>query len=296
MTIISFIGAILIASGIILLVAANWDEIPRGVKIGVGLMLMLAAHAGGWYLREVHKQFPKAGEALHFTGSLLFLGNIALVGQVYNLVSRAPNAILLWWLGIAALPWLLRSKAQHILVLLAFGIWFGLEANARDSLLYFGSDEYQLLLYALLGLAYLGLGYSLRGTRFAEFAPATEKLGLLGFHVFVYPLSWGIFGRHDSGFSNVHAWVFPALSLLALACVAAGSTRLAELTRQWRWTWMLALAGAIGLLAGAMYLAPEWNVIDYSRHSFGYHWIAAIGFSCFACWKFKSAFRNIRHS
>ena len=63
------------------------------------------------------------------------LANIALLGQIYNLVSRPPDAFLLWWLGIAALPWLLRSKAQHVLLLLAFGIWFGFEVNdAREKL------------------------------------------------------------------------------------------------------------------------------------------------------------------
>jgi uncharacterized membrane protein len=281
LTIISFVGAILIASGIILLVASNWDEIPRGVKIAVGLLLMLGAHGGGWYLREVQRKYPKVGEALHLIGSGLFLGNIALIGQIYHLSSRAPNAILLWWLGIAPLPWLLRSKAQHLLVLLAFGLWFGLEANERDSLIFFGNDERQLLLYALLGLIYVGAGYCLRRTRYADFAPATERLGLLGFLLFAYPLTWGMFGRHHGGLEQAVDWVFPALSAVALLAVAAGSTSLTDLTRQWRWTWALSLAGAVGLLAGAMYLAPAWGYTAYDRHSFGYHWIAAIALFVF---------------
>jgi uncharacterized membrane protein len=72
---------------------------------------MLGAHGGGWYLREVNGQYRKNGEALHLVGSGLFLGNIALIGQMYHLSARPPNAFLLWWAGIAALPWLLRSKA-----------------------------------------------------------------------------------------------------------------------------------------------------------------------------------------
>jgi uncharacterized membrane protein len=101
---------------------------------------------------------------LHLVGSGLFLANIALIGQIYHLSSRPPNAILLWWAGIAALPWLLRSKAQHILCLLAFGVWFGMEVNDRSSLIFFGDNEYQLLLYAALALVYLGMGYCLRRT------------------------------------------------------------------------------------------------------------------------------------
>src|SRR5207244_2850193 len=62
LTIISMIGAVLVACGISLLISANWDQIPRGVKIGAGWLLMLAAHAGGWYLREVNGKYRKAGE------------------------------------------------------------------------------------------------------------------------------------------------------------------------------------------------------------------------------------------
>lgn len=152
LAILSFVGAILVGCGVILLIAANWDEIPRGAKIAAGLLLMLGAHAGGWYLREVHGGYRKTGEALHLAGAILFLGNIALIGQIYHLSSRPPNALLLWWAGIAALPWLLRSTPLHLLSLLAFGVWFGLEINQAGSPLFFGHDELQILLYALLGL------------------------------------------------------------------------------------------------------------------------------------------------
>jgi hypothetical protein len=236
LTVISFVGAVLVACGIILLIAANWDEIPRGVKIATGLLLMLAAHSGGWYLREVNGQYRKSGEALHLVGSGLFLGNIALIGQIYHLSARPPNAFLLWWAGIAALPWLLHSKAQHVLSLLAFGLWFGLEINQEGSPIYFGNDEYQILLYALLGLAYLGGAYCLRRTSFAEFASPMENLGLLAFQVFAYPLTWGMLYRQHEGLATVSLWIFPALAALAVLLMAVGVPALTGLSRQWRWT------------------------------------------------------------
>ena len=183
LAIVSIIGAVLITAGIALLISAHWNEIPRGVKIAAGIALMLGFHAGGWWVREVHGKYRKTGEALHLIGSGLFLANIALIGQIYNIVSRPPNAFLLWWIGIAALPWLLRSKAQHVLLMLAFGIWFGLEVNERGSLIYCESER-QVLLYSLLGLAYLGSGYCLRATRVSGFAGVTEKFGLLAFLIF----------------------------------------------------------------------------------------------------------------
>ena len=262
LAIVSLIGAVLIAAGIVLLIAAHWNEIPRGVKIASGLLLMLGFHAGGWWLstlrsspatedgREVQGKYRKTGEALHLIGSGLFLANIALLGQIYNIVSRPPNAFLLWWLGIAALPWLLRSKAQHVLLLLAFGIWFGLEVNERTGWIYCGNDERQLLLYSLLGLVYLGAGWLLRRGAFADFAPPTEKLGLFAFLVFFFPLTWKDAFGWRSG--EINGWIFPALGLVALVPLAVGIKNLRRLTAQWRWTWFAALFGMM------LFMATVW--------------------------------------
>ena len=192
-------------------------------------------------------KYRKTGEALHLVGSGLFLANIALLGQIYNLVSRPPDAILLWWLGIAALPWLLRSKAQHVLLLLAFGLWFGLEINERGSLI-FCDNERQILLYSMLGLVYLGAGWLLRRGPFAEFAGVTEKLGLLAFLIFFYPLTWKDF---FGGWNNpeIRQWLLPALGAIALLALAGGIKNLRALDRQWRWTWFAALFGLMIFMA-----------------------------------------------
>ncbi|HTY86686.1 MAG TPA: DUF2157 domain-containing protein [Candidatus Acidoferrum sp.] len=247
LAIVSIVGAVLIAAGIALLIAAHWDEIPRGVKIAAGLLLMLGAHGLGWWLRNVRQDYLKTGEALHFLGSCLFLANIALLGQIYNLVSRPPNAFLLWWVGIAALPWLLRSKAQHVLLLLAFGIWFGFEVNERGSFICCDSD-YQVLLYALLGFAWFGVGLVLRRGRFADFAGVTEKFGLLIFLAFFYPLTWKDFFEGGNN-PEIQKWVFPLLALVALAPLAAGIKNLGALTLQWRWTWFAAFFGMVAFMA-----------------------------------------------
>lgn len=282
LAIILSIGAILVASGTALLIASNWDAIPSGVKIATGLLLMLGAHSGGYYLRNVNQKYPKSGEALHLAGSGLFLADIALIGQIYNLSSRPPNAFLLWWAGIAALPWLLRSKPQHILSLLAFGLWFGLETNEHDGWLFFGHDQNQVLLYSMLGLIYLGFGYCLRRTSFADFAGATEKLGLLIFHLFAFPLTWGIFYHGGKDLSAQSYRVLAGLALLALALPAFGLRGETRLTRQWRVTWSLALAGAVALLTGA-FLVDWTRGLGYSayREVAFYNWIAAIALFVF---------------
>jgi uncharacterized membrane protein len=277
LAIVSMIGAVLITAGIVLLISAHWNEIPRGVKIAGGISLMIVFHAGGWWLREVHGNYRKTGEALHLVGSGLFLANIALLGQIYNIVSRPPNAFLLWWIGIAALPWLLRSKAQHVLLLLAFGIWFGLEVNERGSWIYAGDDQRQVLLYSLLGLVYLGAGWVLRRSAFTDFAGVTEKSGLLAFLVFFCPLTWkDFFGGWDN--PEIQKWIFPALGLVALAPLAAGIKNLRALTAQWRWTWFAALFGMMLFMATVWFGLWQLEHVGGSRSFYwGESWSYLIG-------------------
>ncbi len=98
LAILSGVGAILVAAGIILLVSAHWDEIPRGVKIASGILLMLGAHGAALRLGGVGGlSHPKAAEALHLLGSLLFLANIGLVGQIYNLSAHPPTPSCFGW-------------------------------------------------------------------------------------------------------------------------------------------------------------------------------------------------------
>ena len=279
LAILSMFGAVLIAAGLTLLIAAHWNEISRGVKITCGLMLMLGAHGLGWWLREVHGKYRKSGEALQLLGSCLFLANIALLGQIYNIVSRPPNALLAWWLGIAALPWLLRSKAQHVLLLVAFGIWVGFEANASDSWLYVASER-QLFIYAALGLVYLGFGWVLRGGSYAEFAAPAEALGLMAFLLFNFPLTWKHFFAGSPPQNGEMA--LPAGLGLGLILAAAGARNLTTLNHQWRWTWFGALAGMSVLMMSVWFGA--WTMVPSGARYWQESWSyapAVLGYAVF---------------
>jgi len=277
--VLSTIGALLIVGGIILLVSANWDAIPRGVKIAVGLLLMLAAWGGGWFLREVSGEHPRSGEALYLVGAGLWLANIALVGQIYHLSSRLPNAFLLWAAGIAALPWILRSKALFVLSLLSIGVWLGTEANCDAGLLGGDWNESQLVLYGLCGLLVLAWGYVLRRGAWSEFASPAEKTGLLALLLSTYPFCWKYIGYWGGSVNAVAITVAAAISLGALVVLALGlrDPRL-ELTNQWRWTWGATLAGIGGLLwfslATGSHDSPAYR---YYERELGGYWFMTIG-------------------
>jgi len=247
-------GAILIAGGVALLVGSNWDAIPDVIKIATGMTLMLGAYGAGFYLREIKGTCPNSGEALYAVGAGLFLADIGLVGQIYNLSSRPSNAFLLWWIGIAALPWLLRSKALHTVSLVAFGIWFGVEITDRASQVHVAGPAAFAYL-ALLGLCYYALGYWLRATSYAAFATLTQQLGLTAALLFTYPLSLRFVDLTPT---------FPGTSLVLLAGMLLFLLLLAQhvilrddrLTPQWRWTWLLTLGGLA--IAVALQLPIAW--------------------------------------
>lgn len=272
LAIIVGIGATLGALGLILLMAANWSEIPRLVKLGAGFALLAGAYGGGWWLRERSGRYPKTGEALILMGSLLFLGNIALVGQVYHLSSRPPNAFILWLVGIGGLPWLLRSKGQMLLTVIAVCVWFGSEIWSNGGMLH-RNDDLALPLFASLGLLINGFGLWLAETRFAGLARVNEKTGLFILQAAMYPLCLRFLRLDEGGpaIGLLFAVLLPAAAITARGLWSATC----PLPRQWKWTWFSALLAPFVLvgLRVVLGLDPESRWTDGAAPI---HWLTTL--------------------
>jgi uncharacterized membrane protein len=145
------LGAILLASGVILFVSANWDKLSPGWRYTLVMLMVAAFHVGGALARE---RFHALSTTLHAVGTLSTGAAIALVGQIFNIQEHWPDAILMW--AIAALAgWaLLHDEAQQTLTLLLFPAWLFSEL-AFDSRFNIGQDVYlgrYLLVWATLYL------------------------------------------------------------------------------------------------------------------------------------------------
>ena len=148
---------------------------------------MATAHAFGWYFRGSRRTNRKLGEVLHFIGAGLFLSNIALIGQTYNLSSRAPNAILCWLVGIVPLAWLLRAASIHALSLV--GWWCGWEPKSMPTT---GGSispmENRNWLSSPRSVCFSRIGFIIDKNRFPKFGALNEHFGLILFHLTLWPM------------------------------------------------------------------------------------------------------------
>ena len=128
---IAGLGLFAVVLGIILLISANWDRIPHGVKLGGHMALLLGAAAAHWHWKSRHRLWPAEGALFLFAG--LVLAGIALQSQVYQLAGPAWHALLLW-LAIAG-PALLLSGETRLTGLAFSGLaLLGPAAMAADSI------------------------------------------------------------------------------------------------------------------------------------------------------------------
>lgn len=91
---ISGLGLLAVLLGIILLISANWDLIPRAMKLGGHMALLLGAGAAHWWGRSTGR--PRIAEGALFLFAGLVLAGIALQSQIYQLTGPVWHALLLW--------------------------------------------------------------------------------------------------------------------------------------------------------------------------------------------------------
>ena len=145
-------GAIMVAAGILLFVAAHWDELSPTQRF-----LLVLTMIGGFHLAAgaLMPRLRALGIALHGIGTAALGAGIFLAGQIFNLQEHWPSGILLWAIG-AFLSWaILRDWVQATLVALLVPAWMASEWTVRTE--HFGSGERRLIQFlALLAITYLG--------------------------------------------------------------------------------------------------------------------------------------------
>ena len=113
-------GALALAAGVLLFVAAHWDDLSPSVRFGLVTALVASFHLAGAF---TEKRFPAMAMALHAVGTVALGAGIYLAGQIFNLAEHWPGGLMLWAIG-AALAWaLLRSWPQAALTAILAPAW-----------------------------------------------------------------------------------------------------------------------------------------------------------------------------
>lgn len=104
------LAALLLSASILLLVAANWDALPRLARVGGIIALIWGFHFAAASLLRSGR--PALASAALVLGAATFGAGIALVGQMYHLSGDAADAALLWLAGACLSALAFRSAAM----------------------------------------------------------------------------------------------------------------------------------------------------------------------------------------
>jgi hypothetical protein len=122
--VIAATGSLLIGAGLIAIVASNWDDLSRGMRLAMALVPLALSQAVTLLLlprRETPRHWMI--EAAAFAQALAAGAALALVSQIYNLPGEWPDLLFWWCLVCLPLLWATRSQAVAIFVLAAIAGW-----------------------------------------------------------------------------------------------------------------------------------------------------------------------------
>ncbi|AXG69768.1 hypothetical protein KORDIASMS9_01995 [Kordia sp. SMS9] len=137
--IFGILGATLVGLGIILIMAHNWDDLPKFVKLILAFLPMLIGQAGLAYSIVKNKGMVWKETATVF---LFFSVGacIALVSQIYHISGNLESFLLAWIILCAPLLYLTKSKAAiflHLIFCTYYAIVTGYGFNVKTSPLFY---------------------------------------------------------------------------------------------------------------------------------------------------------------
>ena len=174
-SVLATLGGLLLGAAVIMLIAANWQDMPRIMRIGLVFALIWACYLGGaWRQLRGDKVLP---QALYIVGAASFGAGIALVGQMYHLSGDVHLAALVWTGGVLASALLLRSS-----VLTAFGA--GVACFYLSTYVY--DNNYGDLSYRLIGPVLVLIGAAVARYTRSRHAAHLWCLFVLGWALLLY--------------------------------------------------------------------------------------------------------------
>ena len=123
LTTFATLGAGLIVLGVLLVLAFNWSELPRALRLLLALTPLATMQALGAYTL-IRKRFSPVWREAVSTGLVLAIGAaLALVSQIYQLPGDIDRFLLVWAALALPLLYLFEAVAGCLLYLTAITVW-----------------------------------------------------------------------------------------------------------------------------------------------------------------------------
>lgn len=146
--VLAVLGAILIGFGTMSFVAANWQILPRLVRLAMLFSGLWAAYiATGYFKQRQQEMFANAASLI---GVSIFGASIMLISQMFHIEGNPPDAVLLWAAGSLLTGVVLSSTAALGLTMPLLMLWGGWE-QAQVSTPYW----FYLVPWALMTLGFV---------------------------------------------------------------------------------------------------------------------------------------------
>ena len=126
-TVFAMMAAILLGAALLLLVAANWEAMPRLLRVALLFTLILVGYVGGAVLKL--RGQAAFGEGAFLLGAIAFGGSIALIAQMYHLSGDEADAILTWFFAAVLAAVLLRSPTLTIGAVILSAVWLAMSID-----------------------------------------------------------------------------------------------------------------------------------------------------------------------
>ena len=140
--ILKLVAYLFFALAFFTLVGANWEEIPRLVRLALVLFTLGLVNFGGVYYLKKGKD--KLGTATLFLGNFCYGAAIALIAQIYNISDEPSGGVLIWSVGAFALSFASKKGFLVAQSLVFATIWFVLKGMG-------GEFAYEFIVFIILG-------------------------------------------------------------------------------------------------------------------------------------------------
>lgn len=230
-TTVAVLGSLLLGLGVILMIASNWQDIGRWLKVGLIFSILFLTYGLSYYL-EHKRNSPRIGRALVFLGTLMLGAAIVLIQQIFNIVTESNNTMLWWALLIMPIIYGLELQPSLALATILVFVWQFFRNSGGIDLFDLFDMRMPTVNYwylAILGTLLIPLAYKIKATK-------VQPLNLIGLGLWLMltcSLWVGGRGRMDFELTRAIPGLLVAVALLygtAVFCVG----RLHQFWPKWR--------------------------------------------------------------